>query len=325
MWLIGICALAGGCAAQGPPIGVWFGPQATSQFTITQQPEDPSARLVETAHYDIYTTIGDDALLTRIAQLMEGSFAAYQVMAPDALPTQTRMRCWVFAKRSQWAEFTREHTGANAILYLQINRGAYTLGDWYVAYDIGETSTLSVAAHEGWHQFVFRHFHARLPPFLEEGLATMYEGVKFKDGLPRFNLSLNQNRAIQLRSAIEGNSLWPLGQVVGMNAGEVVGHPGDKIDAFYSQAWGLGRFLWDADQGKYRPALQKILADTADGTIYDATGPHHDKRRNWTAPGVKSMLEHYLGMDWQQIDDAYTQFIHHVAYDELPNESDEPS
>jgi hypothetical protein len=303
---------------------VWFGPATAATVSIRTQPEDASARLVETEHYDIFTTIDDDAVLNKMAQLMEGSYAAYRELAPEARLSQTRMRCWIFATRGQWAEFTREHTGPNAVVYLKINRGGYTVGDWYVSYYIGETSTFSVAAHEGWHQFSFRHFKTRLPPFLEEGLATIFEGVKFKEGLPRFNLSINQNRAIQLRTAIDNSSLWPLDLVVGMNAGDVVGHPGDKIDAFYSQAWGLGRFLWDGDGGKYRPALRKILADTGDGTIFDPSGSPGNKLKRWNSASAKAMLEHYLDMDWGQIDDAYGRFIRHVAYEELPNESDEP-
>ena len=38
----------------------------------------------------------------------------------------------------------------------------------------------------------------------------MFENVKFKDGLPRWDLSLNPNRALGLRNAIEDRKLWPL-------------------------------------------------------------------------------------------------------------------
>jgi hypothetical protein len=320
-----LLSLAYGCAAPGPPIGVWFTPPAPTTVTITSLPQDKSARLVHTPHYDIYTTLGDDDMVQRVAQTMEGSLTAYQTLAPGVPLTPYPMKCFIFSKRAQWAEFTRENTGAQASLYLQINRGGYTVGDWYVAYYIGQTSTLSVAAHEGWHQYVARNFKARLPPFLEEGLATMFEGVRFKDGLPHYNLSINQERAIALRTAIDGNFLWPLDQLIGMHAGMILDRPGEKIDAWYAQAWGLGRFLWDADNGKYRPALRQILQDTANGTVFDPTGPPHRTRLVlWSEPGVKAMLEHYLQMDWPDIDAAYNRFIRHVADDEIESESAEP-
>jgi hypothetical protein len=324
--LLALIFLASGCAApSAPPIGQWFGPTTPATVSIQNLPQlDATARVVKTAHYDIYTTIGDTELLNKIAQLMEGSLTAYQTLAPDTQVSKTPMECYIFRERNQWAEFTREHTGEQAPLYLQINRGGYTIGDWYVAYYIGEGSTLSVAAHEGWHQFVARHFKGRLPAFLEEGLATMFEGVQFKNGVPCYNLSINQNRAILLRSAIESNSLWPLEDLIGMNAGQIVARPGNKIDAWYAQAWALGRFLWDGDNAAHRPILRQILADTADGTIYDPTGPHHNRLRGWSALGAKAMFEHYFGESFDKIEADYQTFCRHVAYDELPAMSEQP-
>jgi NADH-quinone oxidoreductase subunit B len=293
--------------------------------------------------FDVYATIqGIDQFMPvdvyvpgcppRPETLIEGIMAIQRIIDEDGLPPAGRRRplhlaiepSYVFAERDQWAEFTREHTGADAHLYLQINNGGYTIGDRYVAYDIGQASTLSVAAHEGWHQFLGRHFLARLPAFLEEGLATMYEGVQFKNGLPCYNLSINQNRAIMLRTAIDSHSLWSLEDLLAMNAGQVVGRPGNKINAWYAQAWALGRFLWDGDNAAYRPALQRILADTRDGTVYDPTGPHHNRLRPWTTAGVKGMLEHYLQMDFAQIDAHYQAYCQHIADDELPSMSELP-
>ena len=152
--------LLSGCANPGPPIGQWFGPSQPAR----ERPSGPSsladgtARLIQTDHYNIYTTITDSMTLSKISQVMEGSFQAYQYLAQGVPATKTRMDCYIFAKRTQWSEFTAMHTGDQASIYLQINRGGYTIGDWYVAYFIGDTSTLSVAAHEGWHQFCYRHF-----------------------------------------------------------------------------------------------------------------------------------------------------------------------
>jgi len=323
--LLVVCGLLCGCGSSTPPVGEWFGPTVPAVVTIEHLPKlDAAAVQAHTLHYNIYSTIGDDGEVNRIAQLMEGSFAAYRTLDPDIAPTHTPMECYVFGNHAQWAEFTREKTGASASIYLQINRGGYTIGDWYVSYYLGENSTLSVAAHEGWHQYAFRHFKGRLPPFMDEGFATLFEGVKFRNGLPRYNLSINQNRAIALRRAIEKNQLFPLEQVVGMHAGQVVSKPGDEIEAFYAQAWGFARYLWDADGARYRPAMRQILSDTAAGTVYDPTYTLRSRIRPWNPACVKPMLEHYLGMPFAQIDQDYNAFIRHVADDELPSESDEP-
>ena len=305
--------------------GQWFGPDTPADCKVIPQPDlDPTARLLKTEHYDIYSTIDDDQLLDKLGQLMEGSLQAYHTMAPDVPLTTTPMQCYIFSKRSQWAEFTYEHTGSAAHIYLQINRGGYTAGDWYVAYYIGDSSTLSVSAHEGWHQFCFRHFRSRLPPFVEEGLATMFEGVQFRNGLPVFNLSINLDRAISLRSSMDNGEMWNLEDLVGMNAGQVVGRPNAKVMAFYAQAWGFGRYLWDGDNQAHRAALRQMLTDCANGTIYDPTGRRHNRLTPWPAESARGMLEHYLGMSFDQIEDGYGQFIRHVADDELPNESTQP-
>ena len=305
-----------------PGGGEWIGPQAPAPLTIEKLPfQDASARLVRTPHYKIYTTVEDTDFITRVGQLMEGGLFAYQTLAPDVPLTDQPMECYLFSRRSQWVEFTKQHTGLVASVYLQINRGGYTLHDWYVAYYIGEGATCSVAAHEGWHQFVARHFKGRLPPFIEEGLATMFEGVEFQHDLPRFNLSVNQTRAIALRKAIEDKQLWPLEQVVAMHAGQVVDKSGGKIEAFYAQAWAFGRFLWEADNAKYRPALRRLLADTASGEVFDPTGSHKDRNLPWNPDGVKPMLEHYLGMSFDEIDAAYAKYIQKIAFEELQAQS----
>ena len=141
-----LVGLLGGCAAQAPPIGQWIGPTTPTTFTVQPVPNIPTARLFRTPHYDIYTTIQDDARTAQLCQLMEGSLLAYHTLAPDVPLTTYPMQCYIFATRRQWVEFTVEHCGDQASAYLQINRGGYTRGDWYVAYDIGQSPTLSVAA-----------------------------------------------------------------------------------------------------------------------------------------------------------------------------------
>jgi len=322
-----LLSLACGCAETPPPIGHWFGPDAPAKVNVQPAPgTNGAARMVTTDHYKIYTTIKDSAFVDRIAQLMEGSLTAYHTFDPGANENNALMECYIFQDRSQWSEFTREHGGAMTPMLLKINRGGYTMpfDRWFVSYNVGETTTLSIAAHEGWHQFLVYHSRASLPRFLEEGLATMFEDVQFKDGLPCYNLSINQNRAIALRTALENNTTWPLSQLLGMNAGDIVDARGDKIEAWYAQAWALGRFLWDGDGGAHRAALQQILADTANGRVYDPTGPHFDRRFGWSNAGVIAMLEHYLQMDFSEIDEKYQAFCKQVAYDELPAMSEMP-
>jgi hypothetical protein len=273
---------------------------------------------VQTPHYQIRTTVDDVDVRLNLSQLMEGALSQYTSLAPEVPVTDRRMVCYVFATRPQWADFTARATGTDATVYLQINRGGYAIRDWYVAYYIGDVGTYSVAAHEGWHQYVARHYKGRLPPFLEEGIACMFENIRWTPGgLPRWNLSINAGRAQQLRNAIEDKKLWPLEDLIQMHAGQVVSLPSDRIEPFYAQSWAFARFLREADNARYRPAMRQLLTDIAAGTVYDPTGVHQKSSLQWRPQGVQPMLEHYLGMNLDQIDKAYQEYIRKIAFEEF--------
>jgi hypothetical protein len=306
--------LLAGCSASSSTRGEWTGPTAASPVKLLSWDANrQQGKILETAHYQVHTTITDEDVLARLPQVLEGAYTQYQMFA-TAPQSNKPMKCYVFAKRSEWADFTARNTGQDAAVYLQITRGGYCIGDWFVSYYVGDTATFSVAAHEGWHQYVARHFKGRLPPFLEEGTACMFESVRFPGDLPRWDLSLNPNRTHGLRNAMEGKVLWPLEKLVRMHAGDVVQLPGDKIEAFYAQNWAFARFLWEYDNGRYRPAFKKLLGDTAAGNVWDPTGTLHRAQGAWSPSSVKPMLEHYLGKSLADVEKEYVKFMKDIAY-----------
>jgi hypothetical protein len=314
-----LLVILGGCeVAPRSQLGHWEGPQLLSNSSVEawEFRGDPAARRLKTAHYLIYTTIKNPDMAALLPQVMEGALSQYQKVAPGTGASDSPLECYIFNQRDEWEAFTRTHAGTDASIYLQIRRGGYAIKDRYVAYDIGRYATASVAAHEGWHQYVARHFVGRLPPFVEEGLACMFEGISWKDDLPRWNLSINQVRAQALRRAVENNKLWPLERIVAMHAGEVVEENGEKVDAFYAQAWVFAKFLFESENGRFRPNLQRWLSETAYGTVYDPTRTHNKAGGPWNRAGVKPMLEHYLNMDFPTIDKLYQTYLRKVAYDE---------
>jgi hypothetical protein len=315
-WIAGILVLAllgAGCTPTSDRQALLNGglpvPKTISPWTFDGRP----ARLVTTQHYALHTTLDDEDLIDRLAQVMEGAFKQYQQLAPVAQVSDNPMDCYIFSLRTQWAKFTEQHTGADAEIYLQINRGGYTIRDWYVAYFIGDVGTYSVAAHEGWHQYVARNFKSRLPPFLEEGIATMFENINWPNQSPRWNLGANLTRADRLKSAIQDHQLWPLDQLCMMHAGDVVSLSGERIETFYAQNWAFAQFLMFAEGGKYRPAMQKMLADLASGDADALIGRHRGPPGTWDPNSVKPLLEHYLQMDIKHIDMAYNAYMRQLA------------
>jgi len=309
-----------GCESTGASAGrKWAGPSVAQPVrSEAWQYRTDAGKSLLSPHYVIHTTIEDEKFLERLPQVMEGALTQYQNLAPDVKLSDRPMECYLFSQRNQWATFTREHTGMDAKVYLQINRGGYTIRDWFVAYFIGDAGTYSVSAHEGWHQYVARNFKNRLPPFLEEGCATQFENIQWDANLPRWNLHFNANRVQKLRLAVDGKYLWPLEKLVTMHAGDVVGLGGEKIEAFYAQNWAFVRFAWDAEGGKYRPAFQKMLTETAAGTAFDPTnGQVHLPPGAWRPQMVKPILEHYFGMPLDQLDKAYQAHVRTIAFEKF--------
>lgn len=272
----------------------------------------PGARVV-CPHYLIYSTLEDRQALSRIGRLMEGALVQYHSLAPG-VPLGTRpMECYLFAKRAEWVAFTRIHTGVDSAIYLQVNRGGYTVGDRFVAYWLGDPTTWSVAAHEGWHQYVARNLAGRLPPFLEEGLACLFEQVRWKGEIAEWNLTQNHARLMSLRKAADTGQLYPLSQLIRMHAGQVVGKPSAKIEAFYAQSWAFARFLNDDESGRYRPALGRMLADAARGALYGDTSQVLHGGPVWDPSTAKPLLEHYLGTELPEIELSFGRFVARIT------------
>jgi hypothetical protein len=304
-----------GCSTNA---GQWQGPKAAAPVDSEQwRYANREGKVLRTPHYLIHTTVTEPGVVEKLPQVMEGAYASYRMFAGDLPESAEPMRCYVFGKRDEWADFTQRHTGADAGIYLQITRGGYTVGDWFVSYYVGADATYSVAAHEGWHQYVSRHFKGRLPPFLEEGTACMFESVRFTGNLPRWDTTINPARTLSLRNTIEGKKQWPLEKLVTMHAGDVVRLPGDRIEAFYSQSWAFARFLNEYDNGRYRPAFRKLMNDTASGDPADHAQAMRKAMNLWSPASVKPMLEKYLGKDLRSIETEYNEFIRHVAYEQF--------
>lgn len=271
------------------------------------------SRKITTPHYVIKTTIDDEELITRLPQIMEGALAQYRKLAPGVPASDKPMQCFVFADRNQWAQFTEAETGDDAKVYLRINRGGYAVRDWFVSYYIGDRETLSVAAHEGFHQYIGRHYKRRPPPFLEEGLSTLFEYIEWENDLPRWRWEVNPNRLNGLERSVNQNLTMPLTELISMHAGQVVSKQLWKVETFYAQAWAFARFLADGQNGRYRPALAKMLADLASNRVPIEGFQRLDPPGMWNPKSARPLLEHYLGKSLDEVDREYQAYMKQIV------------
>ncbi|MBC7784067.1 MAG: hypothetical protein H7144_09515 [Burkholderiales bacterium] len=264
----------------------------------------------ETPHYAIYTTVRDDAVVQRFAATMEAAHAKYEQLVPRRLSGDRRLKIYLFAEHSEWAAYTVATTGKDSEAYLSVFTGGYTIRDEFVCWMGTELDTLGVAAHEGFHQFVARHFHSRLPPTLEEGLATTFENISISDTAVTINTTANGRRQLALRRAIDENYLIPFDTFIQLHAGDLAGRSPELIEAFYAQAWALARLL--RDEPGYRLGFMQMMKDIAAGSQLLDIGPG-DGSQVYYPSRVRPVLQRYVAPDWSKFTADYDAFIRRVA------------
>ncbi len=163
--------------------------------------------LITTDHYHLYTTIHDPLYQRLIARILESCYAHFTELNPQT-SVANPMDCYVFADRDSWELYTKLRAGSNAPIYLQISAGGYCQEGIFAGYDIGREQTLSVLAHEAWHQFSWYAFKDRLPSWLEEGLATQNEAIVWDGVTPSFSPEMNYRRFQALQAAQREHRLW---------------------------------------------------------------------------------------------------------------------
>jgi hypothetical protein len=290
---------------------------------------------VSTDHYEIFTTLLEPLLLRQVPGFMESAYRGYNRQLPQPIETGSRFSVYLFATREQWEDFTKAFAGRMAPLYLKLKAGAYYLKGACVAYNIGREPTFSALGHEGWHQFNGRHFVLRLPSWLDEGVAMLFEVSRYKGGSFHFEAGRNLNRLGALKVTLMKNKMIPLKELITMNPGEVLlGAGGGKrgalgmsrdeteaVTAFYSQAYALVRFLREDDYGRRLENYHRLLLGGLRGSWpLSEANKRIAADRNiprtvwWNRIVGRQLFEHYIGDDFGRIEEEYGRFCRKIVY-----------
>lgn len=321
--------------------------------------------LVTLPHHRLRATRNDKLTLNTLPLLLDRTIEVYRRpldggLAPSrstaaalVLPAveQTRpLEVYLFAERSQWLSFTRTTLGKQSEPYTRITRGGYAWGGRAVLMDMSErgltgaeadAATLTIAAHEGWHQYTQRTFKQPLPVWLEEGLATVMEGlVDQSTGHAHIRSAhggswppANPQRLEDLAKATRNGRLLsleallsasPTGLLSGMaRDGSPNATASLEIDQYYAQTWALALWLMaepkDADpvgpagdRPSHRAALTELLVDAQAGRmslrVADAIGTDRGRAGLAQAQGPAVFLA-YFGHDLDAHDRAYRAFV----------------
>ncbi len=287
---------------------------------IWQNNYGPGLKLT-TPHYEIFTTFLEPLTLRHIPGFVESAYYGYNSQLPTPIETTTKFTVYLFADRQQWENFTKTFAGRRAPLFCKIKAGAYYLNGACVVYDIGRKRTLSALGHEGWHQFNSRLFEFRLPSWLDEGIAMLFEASRCENGMYYFEPAENTYRLDALKETLAKKKVIPLKELTAINPGQVLAtNQAEAVSAFYCQSYALVRFLREADQGKYLDNYRRLLLDGFKGDWpLSRAGKRIAADRNlprtirWNQIAGQTLFEQYIGGDFYQLEKEYLAFCRQIT------------
>jgi hypothetical protein len=296
---------------------------AVQQTEVWDNPYGPGIKIV-TRHYEVYTTLADPLMLRQVPSFVESAYEAYQAQLPDPVSTDRPYVTYLFGLRSEWEAFTRDFAGPHAQVYLRIQKGAYAINEVCVAYNIGRTQTFSVLGHEGWHQFNSRFFVYRLPSWLDEGVATLFETCQYRQGRFVFEPQRNLNRLGALKETLLTGQMIPLEQLIVLNPGQVLpGSDGgeESVVAFYAQTYALVRFLREEFYGYYLKRYHTLMAAGLRGNWpLNPVEAELASNRNlpmtvaWNRQVSPRLFAQYIDPDLRKIETEYRAFCEKITY-----------
>jgi len=293
---------------------------ALESVEVWENEYGPGLKLT-TAHYEILTTLLEPLMLSQVPGFVESAYRGYNDQLPEPIETETAFTVYLFAERKQWEDFTKSFAGPQAPLYLKIKSGAYYLKGACVAYNIGRERTFSALGHEGWHQFNKKHFKFRLPSWIDEGIAMLFETSRYEQGLFYFEPVQNMSRLGSLKITLMKDRMIPLKKLVAMNPGEAIVTSDEAVMAFYSQSYALVRFLREEGYGKRLGNYRQLLQDGLKGRWpLEKKGRRMAGDRNipmtvwWNRAIGTKLFEYYISDDFDQIEEEYLKFCRKMVY-----------
>ena len=277
---------------------------------------------ITTAHYEIFTTLLEPLMLRDLPGFFESAYRGYNNQLPERIETTAKFTVYLFGERQQWEDFTKGFTGSQADMYLKLKAGAYYLNGSCVGYFIGRERTFSALGHEGWHQFNSRLFKYRLPSWLDEGIAMLFEVSQCKNGLFYFDPDKNLHRLGDLKITLAQAKMIPLRTLLAINPGQVLATDNDySVAAFYSQAYALVRFLREESYGKRLSNFHRLLRDGLNGRwqIGDVNKAIAADRNipltiPWNEQVGVLLFEQYISNDLEAIEKEYMFFCRKIVY-----------
>lgn len=309
MFIVTTAALAivAGCGQSSP----LEGPGAAMDTPVQSYRWDTGTRPgqeLASAHYRIYTNSSNAMLVRYMPGFMEAAYRHYlELTGLEDAPGEL-MPIYLMNSRADWESLTRSVVGPQAGIYLSIQAGGYCYRGVSVFWDVGNLGTLTIASHEGLHQFFHHRLRLSLPVWLEEGLCTLAEGYRVEGDRVWFTPRTNLFRFRDLRVAIVEGHWMGLEDLLAGQPSQVLGGQADRAVGYYGQLWALLSFI--RSEAAYREGMQRLLEDARQGRLTAGGGPPGPRRRQdaWLA-----MFRQYISADLEAFERAYRAYARSLA------------
>ncbi len=269
---------------------------------------------IRTPSYRLFTTLDDEVLRERLPVFLEAAGAQYRGAITPLSPPPFALDTYVMSNRAQWQSIVTQLLGSHSDLVASMNRGGFTLQGRSILYELGPRDTLVLLAHEGWHQFAQASFKEPLPIWLDEGLATWFEGHRWIATTPLFTPRDNPDRMQSLRKASRADSLIPLDQLVNTLPQDWIAMGGDWPLTYYAQVWAMTRFL--AENPQRREALANILTLASRGRLRSELSRRLGDRAAGIAMSRRvgpAVLESFVNRDQDTLQREFSEFVRAIT------------
>lgn len=227
----------------------------------------PDLTVYRSKYYRIHSNLSRDEVLP-YGKHMDAVYEQYDKRFRGLGQQQVEpMSLYLFEDKQQYDRFLAEHdidaTHSGGMFF--VTHRLQGLATWVDQRH--RRKTFEVLQHEGFHQFAWHAIGAKLPVWLNEGLAQYFEHAVIADG--RMSLGMTSAARIEkVRDALDRGTALGVEDMMQITAdqwGKTLAKDPQRASLLYAQAWSLTYFLIHGDQGRWQPKLSAYLKELSAG------------------------------------------------------------
>ncbi|MBI5863636.1 MAG: hypothetical protein HZB38_03830 [Planctomycetes bacterium] len=271
---------------------------------------------ITSEHYDFYTTITDSSLFATLPQVMETAYRNYRRLVPAPREPSEKMKIYLFAQRAEFEHFTKQLSPQKAATLLKVRNGGFSEQGVTVLEYVSHEATFPLMTHEGFHQYLDRCVRPNVPAWLNEGLAAYCEGFRGSaEGISDLDPWLNPLRRNALADALLREQIFPLSELLRINAGHVIGGSDRKISTYYAQVWALMLFLEQGlpDEktkvGRYAASFDRLRKALAEDNLESFAQAAFATSNQQVYSFGQCLFSAFVGSDFDAIEKEYVRFM----------------